>query len=340
MPKKKNEGEFVDGEGEVIEVKKESKIETIEDLPGIGKTTAEKLREGGFNDLMSIAVTSPSTLMDIAELSKPIAIKAIAAARAVLELGFSTGEEYLKKREDTGKIDTGSKELNNLLGGGIETHAITEAFGEFGSGKSQIGFQIAVNSQLPKEQGGIGGEVVFIDTEGTFRPERIKQIAVAKGLVPEDILRKVRVARAYSSDHQMLLAEKIEELIQKQNIPIKLIIVDSLTSLFRAEFTGRGTLADRQQKINKHLHTLQRIADKYNIAVYITNQVMANPAIFFGNPTQAIGGHIIGHASTYRLYLRKSKGEKRIARLIDSPHLPEGEAVFTVKTEGIGDVPA
>jgi len=343
MPKKKKEGEegeFVDDEGEVIDVKKEeSKIETVEDLPGIGKTTADKLKDAGFMDLMSIAVASPSTLMDVADLSKPVATKAIAAARAVLELGFKTGEDAMKKRESTGKISTGSNELNKLLGGGIETQAITEAFGEFGSGKSQIGFEIAVNAQLPPEQGGLGGDVVFIDTEGTFRPERIKQIAEAKGLHAEDFLRKIRVARAYSSDHQMLLAEKVEELIQKQGVNVRLVIVDSLTALFRSEFTGRGTLADRQQKINKHLHTLQRLADKYNLAIYITNQVMANPAIFFGNPTQPIGGHILGHASTYRLYLRKSKGEKRIARLIDSPHLPEGEAVFTVKTEGIGDVP-
>jgi DNA repair protein RadA len=343
MPKKKKEGEegeFVDDEGEVIDVKKEeSKIEHVEDLPGIGKTTADKLKDAGFMDLMSIAVASPSTLMDVADLSKPVATKAIAAARAVLELGFKTGEDAMKKRESTGKISTGSNELNKLLGGGIETQAITEAFGEFGSGKSQIGFEIAVNAQLPPEQGGLGGDVVFIDTEGTFRPERIKQIAEAKGLHAEDFLRKIRVARAYSSDHQMLLAEKVEELIQKQGVNVRLVIVDSLTALFRSEFTGRGTLADRQQKINKHLHTLQRLADKYNLAIYITNQVMANPAIFFGNPTQPIGGHIIGHASTYRLYLRKSKGEKRIARLIDSPHLPEGEAVFTVKTEGIGDVP-
>lgn len=135
----------------------------------------------------------------------------------------------------------------------------------------------------------------------------------------------------------MLLAEKIDELIKKENIPIKLIIIDSLTALFRAEYTGRGTLADRQQKLNRHMHTLQKLSDMNNLAIYVTNQVMARPDIFFGNPTAAIGGHIVGHASTYRVYLRKSKGEKRIARLIDSPHLPEGEAVFTVKTEGIGD---
>ena len=135
----------------------------------------------------------------------------------------------------------------------------------------------------------------------------------------------------------MLLIDKIGELIRNENINVKLIIIDSLTSLFRSEFAGRGMLADRQQKLNRHMHTLQKLADTHNLAIFMTNQVMANPAIFFGNPTQAIGGHIVGHAATYRLYLRKSKGEKRIARLIDSPHLPEGEAVFMVRTEGIKD---
>lgn len=205
------------------------------------------------------------------------------------------------------------------------------------SGKSQLGFQLAVNAQLPKEQGGIGGNVIFIDTEGTFRPERVVQLAKAAGLDPVVVLQNIKVARAYSSDHQMLLAEKIDELIRTEKLNIKLIIVDSLTSLFRAEYSGRGTLADRQQRLNKHMHLLQKLADVHNLAIFVTNQVMANPAIFFGNPTQAIGGHIVGHAATYRLYLRKSKGVRRIARLIDSPHLPEGEAVFTVTTDGVKD---
>jgi len=332
MPKKKEDYD------EDVEVEKsKDEIKTIEDLPGIGKGTADKLRESGFTDIMSIAVTGPATLMDIADMSKPTAIKAINAARSVIELGFTTGEEFRKERETAGFISTGSLELNKLLGHGVETRGITEAFGEFGSGKSQLGFQLAVNAQLPVEQGGLNGEVVFIDTEGTFRPERIVQICAAKGLDSAEFLKRIHHARAHSADHQMLLAEKIDDLIQKQKFNIKLVIVDSMTALFRAEFIGRGTLADRQQKLNKHLHMLQRLSDKFNLAVYITNQVMANPAIFFGNPTQAIGGHILGHGSTYRLYLRKSKGEKRIARLIDSPHLPEGEAVFAVRQEGIGD---
>jgi DNA repair protein RadA len=253
-------------------------------------------------------------------------------------MGFKTGEEALKSREEVQRITTGSKELDKLIGGGIETQSIFEAFGEFGSGKSQIGFQLAVNAQLPVEKGGLGGKIVFIDTEGTFRPERIRQIAEARGLTSEQVLKNILVARAYTSDHQMLLAEKIGDLIKKQGEPVKLIIVDSLTALFRSEYSGRGTLADRQQKINRHMHLLLKLADSHNIAIYVTNQVMARPDIFFGNPTVAIGGHVLAHTSTYRVYLRKSKGDKRIARLIDSPHLPEGEAVFRVTPEGIVDV--
>jgi len=145
------------------------------------------------------------------------------------------------------------------------------------------------------------------------------------------------VARAYTSDHQMLLVEKISEMINQDKIPIRLIIVDSLTSLFRSEYTGRGTLATRQQKLNRHLHSLQKVADLFNVVIYVTNQVQSRPDIFFGNPTAAIGGHILGHASQFRLYLRKGKAGKRIARLIDSPYLPEGEAVFKITEKGIED---
>jgi len=164
------------------------------------------------------------------------------------------------------------------------------------------------------------------------------QVAEAVGLDPKKVLKNIKVGRAYSSDHQLLLVEKIPELVQKDNLNLKIIIVDSLIALFRAEYVGRGTLADRQQKINRLMHALQRLADRYNAAVYVTNQVMARPDIFFGDPTTAVGGNVVGHTATYRLYLRKAKGTKRIARLIDSPSLPEGEAVFAVTEKGIVDV--
>jgi DNA repair protein RadA len=178
---------------------------------------------------------------------------------------------------------------------------------------------------------------VYIDTENTFRPERIIQMAKGKGLDPDQVLKNIKVARAFNSDHQMLLAEKVSDLITKGN-KVKVLIVDSLTSHFRAEFVGRGTLADRQQKLNKHMHTLAKVAGSHNVCVYVTNQVMAKPDQFFGDPTEAIGGHIVAHNSTFRLYLRKGKKNTRVAKLVDSPNLPDGEAVFMIDESGLIDV--
>lgn len=339
MAKKKTEDIIEESEDNVesqtTNDKQESKATKLEDLPGIGPATADKLRDAGYDDLMSIAVAHTGELADCSGLGESAANKAILAARQALDMGFATGIEVLEKREDIGKISTGCEAFDKLIGGGVETQGLFETFGEFGSGKTQLGHQLAINVQLPKEKGGLGGMTVWIDTENTFRPERIKQMAEAKGLDPETALKNIMVARAYTSDHQMLLAEKIDELIKKKKLPIKLVVVDSTMGLFRAEYAGRGSLAERQQKLNRHLHTLQRLADVHNLAVFLTNQVMARPDIFFGNPTAAIGGHILAHNSQFRVYLRKGKGGKRIARLVDSPYLPEGEAVFNLTGKGI-----
>ncbi|MBI4182124.1 MAG: DNA repair and recombination protein RadA [Candidatus Aenigmarchaeota archaeon] len=203
------------------------------------------------------------------------------------------------------------------------------------SGKSQLAHQLAVNVQLPRDRGGVGGKALFIDTEATFRPERIVDMAKAVGLDPQEALENIFAARAYNSDHQVVLSEKAEDVIREHGI--RLMVVDSLTAGFRSDYTGRGTLANRQQKLNRHLHHLQKLADVYNMVVFVTNQVMARPDIMFGDPTAPIGGHIVGHQATYRLYFRRSKGEKRIAKLIDSPNLPDNETVFTVVKDGIRD---
>ena len=300
-----------DAEKDVVEIIPPTggkKISNITDLPGVGAATAEKLAAAGFDNIMSIAVSSVGQLVEIAGVSEPVARKMIQSSRDALDMGFQSGEDILKKREKVQKIQTGSKAVDSMMGGGFETGAITECFGEFGSGKTQIGHILATNTIANDPE----AVVVYIDTENTFRPERIMQLAEGAGQDPEKILRNIKVARAYNSDHQMLLGEKVEELIKKQNLKIKMVIVDSLTAHFRAEFIGRGTLADRQQKINKHMHTLMKLADTYNLAVYVTNQVMAKPDMFFGDPTQAIGGHIVAHASTFRIYLRKGRKGSRV----------------------------
>ena len=309
---------------------------SIDDLPGVGPTTATKLREAGYSGLMAIAVASPSTLADLAEIGEATAVKIINAARQEAELGkFETGDVLLERRKEVGKLTTCSKAFDELMGGGIETQAITEFYGEFGSGKTQIVHQLAVTVQMPKDEGGLEGHMAMIDTENTFRPERIAQMARALDIEPTEALKKIHVARAFNSHHQMLLVDKVKEVAKK--FPIRLLIVDSLTAHFRAEYLGRATLADRQQKLNIHLHDLQRFGDLYNAAIAVTNQVHSKPDAFFGDPTRPVGGHVVGHTATFRLYLRKSKGGRRICRLVDSPNLPEGEAVITVTEDGIRD---
>lgn len=307
---------------------------TIQDLPGVGAATAEKLESAGYRDLMSIAVATIGELVESAGISDAVARKMINAARDNQKMGFETGTDILKRRATVSKISTGSVNFDNMMEGGFETGAITECFGEFGSGKTQIGHILCVNSLKEDSE----NHVIFIDTENTFRPERIQQLALGVGLDPEDALSRIMVARAYNSDHQMLLAEKADSIMTEQGKKVKLVVIDSLTSHFRAEFIGRGTLAERQQKLNRHMHALAKLAYSYNVCVYVTNQVMAKPDQFFGDPTASIGGHIVAHASTFRIYLRKGRKGSRVAKLIDAPNIADGEAAFQVLESGLQDV--
>src|SRR3989344_3831607 len=248
---------------------KDEKEFSFKDLPGVGAATAEKLELAGYDNLMSIATCSPAEMVEVAGVTDVTAKKIINAARKKLDMGFESGEDLLKRREQVVRITTGSKAFDSLVGGGFETGSISECFGEFGSGKSQLAHILSVRTQMPVDKGGAGGAVVFIDGEGTFRPERIKQFAEGLGVDPVETLKNIKVARAFNSDHQMLVAEKVEDLI-KDGFPVKLIVVDSLTAHFRADFTGRGMLADRQQKLNRHMHVLMKLAYKYNLCVYVT----------------------------------------------------------------------
>ena len=305
----------------------------LEEIKGVGAKTAEKLEDAGYGQLMSIATMSAGDLAEVADLGESNAQSIITEARKMLDVGFESAKDKHEQRKKMKRITTGVEDFDDLVGGGIETQAITEFYGEYGSAKTQISHQLATNVQLPEGEGGLGKGAIYIDTEDTFIPDRIEQMAEAHGMDVEETLNNIHVARAFNSDHQMLLADQAQDICQ--NNDIGLIVVDSLTAQFRSDYVGRGELAPRQQKLNRHMNTLLRLANSHNLAVVVTNQVMSNPDQMFGDPTKAIGGHIVAHNSAVRVYLRKSKKDKRIARLVDSPYMPEGEAVFKVKDRGI-----
>jgi DNA repair protein RadA len=316
----------------------ETKYEYVEDLPGIGPATAQKLRELGFNTIESLA-TATIRELEPAGISEKKALKIIRLARSSIALSFIRADELLKMRQNILRLTTGSRELDELLGGGLETQTITELYGEYGSGKSQVCHQLCVNVQMPPDRGGLDGGALYIDTENTFRTERIVQMAEGLNLDPKDVVKKIIFAEAYTSDHQTFLIENADKVVKENNI--RLIIVDSLTSHFRSEYLGREMLAERQQKLNKHMHKLIRLARAFNAVAVVTNQVMSRPDVFFGDAVHPVGGHIVAHTSHTRIFLRKSaRGPVRIARLVSSPYLPEGERTFTITEDGIEDLEA
>ncbi len=318
------------------QLEEKKKVKSVSDLPGVGQAILNKLMDSGYTTLESIAVASPQDLSTAVGIPLTTAQKLIKEARDALDIRFKTALEVKKERANVKKITTSSQALDGLLGGGIETRTMTEFFGEFGSGKTQICHQISVNVQLPLEKGGLAGKAVYIDTEGTFRWERIEAMAKAQGLDPDTVMNNIYYMRAINTDHQMAIVDDLQELISKDPA-IKLVIVDSVTSHFRAEYAGRENLAVRQQKLNRHLHQLTRIAEVYDLAVVVTNQVMARPDMFYGDPTVAVGGHTLYHTPGIRVQVKKSRGNRRIARVVDAPHLPEGEVVFAITEEGIRD---
>ena len=313
-----------------------TKYEFIEDLPGVGPATAQKLRELGYHTVESLAMATAREL-DPVGVSEKKAFQIIQAARSSIGISFVRADELFKMRQSVLRLSTGSKALDKLVDGGLETQTITEFYGEYGSGKSQICHQLCVNVQLPPERGGLNGAALYVDSENTFRLERIVQMAKHLGLDPEQVAKNIIYAEAYTSDHQMFLLENADEIIKANNI--KLIIVDSLTAHFRSEYIGREMLASRQQRLNKHMHKLIALARAFNAVAVVTNQVMAKPDQFFGDAIHPIGGNIVGHTSHTRIYLRRAPhGPTRIARLVSSPYLPEGEEILKVTENGIEDI--
>ncbi|VDN91369.1 unnamed protein product [Brugia pahangi] len=327
---------------------------------GISAADIRKLKEAGFCTFEAIAYAPRKELYAIKGISEQKAEKIFAEAAKLVPMGFTTASEVHVKRSEIIQIGTGSRELDRLLGGGVETGSITEIFGEFRTGKSQLCHTLAVMCQLPVDMGGAEGKCLWIDTEGTFRPERLlavaesflKQLAMNSfwcddtfrhKLSPQDVLDNVVYARCYNTDHQMQLLIQASAMMAESRYA--LLVVDSATSLFRTDFSGRGELASRQMMLAKYLRMLLKLSDEFGVAVVITNQVVsqvdAGCGMFQGETKKPIGGNIMAHASTTRqlaLYLRKGRGEARICKIYDSPCLPESEAMFAITTHGIDDV--
>src|SRR6476619_1384890 len=313
----------------------------LEDLPGIKPIELSKLKIIGVESVLERATSSPQDLAeDTGDKVESMSILIVEARKALTNVGllskeFCTAADIMIRRNQIMRWTTGSKSLDGLLSGGIETQALTEFAGEFGSGKSQLCHTLSVTANMPKERGGLGGNVIFIDTENTFRPERIHQIAEAYGLDPEKILASIFVCKIYNSSHLEFVIKNIAKYLEE--FRASLVIIDSVISLHRAEYSGRGTLWDRQQKLNSILHRLTRLAEVYNIAFVLTNQVQSNPdTTFAGDPTKVAGGNILAHATTYRIFFRKA-GRNRIAVMQDSPYHEYGSVKFTISARGIVD---
>ncbi|MBD3173390.1 DNA repair and recombination protein RadA [Candidatus Bathyarchaeota archaeon] len=304
-------------------------------LEGVASTTVKKLHKAGLVTLESIAVTPPREIVELTGMGVDTAIKVNTLARLKVDPGFVSASDLLETRKHMMKCKTGCSEFDRIMGGGIETGVISEFIGEFGSGKTQICYTLSVLAQRPVEEGGLGGRVCVIDTEGTFLPERIVQIAEARGYDPQEILSNVLIARAYNSDHQIMLVKNLPQVAQENDI--KLVIVDSMIGHFRGEYIGRGNLAERQQKIAGVLGNLLRVAEAFNLSVVLTNQVQAKPDTSYGDPNKPTGGHVMAHACTHRVYLRKGRANTRLVQVIDSPYLPEEKIRIAITEAGICD---
>ena len=363
-----------DKDPDTIDEIKEQELATeefdIANLEGVGTVRKNRLNEAHIFTAMDIVTTGPIPLSELTGMEREMTEKMVRKAREFLEASGAVRNSFMKASElkeyrdrkiNSSRILTGCSNLDSLLGGGIEPQAVTEFYGVYGCGKTQVCHTLAVRAQLPKDQGGLSGEVVWIDTENTFRPERIRDIVLENELVPikkrkktepaipenetdvTKFLDRITVARAGSASHQELVLEqlmvslKLESDDKKEGDPrIVLIIVDSLTSHYRSEYLGRGMLAPRQAELGKFLHKIARIAEVYNIAVVVTNQVLSNPEPF-GNPIRPVGGNIVAHTSTYRVWLRKGSKTKRIAKMDDSPMHAQNEIIFDSDVKGIHD---
>lgn len=313
-------------------------IEKLQEF-GIAAADIKKLKDNGVHSVEALAHSNKRDLNNMKGLSEAKVDKMQKESFKLVHMGFTTATSIMEQRKDNIRISTGCKEFDTVLEGGIETGSITEVYGEFRCGKTQLCHTLCVKCQMAVDQGGGEGKAMYIDTEGTFRPERLVQIAEEYGLCGDDVLNNVAYARAHNTQHQSELLMQAAGMMTDARF--SLMIVDSVTALYRTEYNGRGELSARQIHLGRFLRSLQRLADEFGIAVLVTNQVVAANldagAFSMGPKTQPIGGNIMAHASTTRLALRKGKQENRVVKVVCSPSLPEREATFAIGTKGIVD---
>ncbi|KAI9471955.1 MAG: DNA repair protein RAD51 [Benjaminiella poitrasii] len=296
---------------------------------GISTADIKKLKEGGFYTVESVAFSPRKVILAIKGISEAKADKLITAATKMVNLGFTTAQNVYELQKETIHITTG----------GIETGSLTEIYGEYRTGKSQLCHMLAVTSQLPTNIGGGNGKCLYIDTENTFRAERILSIAERFSLNREQVLENIAYAHAHNTDHMQALLVEAASIMSETRF--SMLVVDSIMALYRSEYIGRGELSARQNHLARLLHLLKRLSDEFGLAIVITNQMVAQVdgmSVFNPDPKKPAGGNIIAHASCTRLYLRKGRGDSRICRVCDSPCLPELECSFTIHEDGIKDL--
>jgi DNA repair protein RadA len=312
-------------------------IDEFKRLSSVSETIAKVLAEN-YCSLSILAMSSPSEVHEKCQISIRTAQRVVADARTELGIAPITASEMFEELDEHPKITTLSQNLDEILGGGFQTGAITELSGAYSTGKTQIAFQICLTVQLSQDEGGLGGTAYFIDTEGTFSPRRVAEMSnFIQDMLPKKPLENVLISRAFNTDHQIRLVRDADKIISKRNV--RVLVVDSVATHFRSEYSTKVALPQRQQALMRHAEDLQRYADSYELVVITTNQVLANPDAFVtGSAIEPALGYAWGHRPKHRMFLRKSRGSARIAQVFDSPELPQRECVFYVTPAGIRDI--
>ena len=312
---------------------------SVDQLEGVGAVTKKKLEAFGLTSIIDICVRGSKEVSEIAGVDKHKADSWVFGCQKILEeKGFirksdMSTVELMEYQENLPAIETKAKGVDDLLGGGIKPEATYEVYGEFGSGKTQFCNSLTVETIHN------GQNVIWIDCEDTFKPRRIVEILMARGYVEdkEEALEYInRIYYFYCPNTEQLMGtiNNLSNILMEKAPP--LLILDGAIGQFREEYLGRGTLAERQMQLARLMTHLKNISYYFRNTVVFTNQVQSDPAMMFGDPIKPIGGNVVGHASTYRIYFKKS-GKKRVARMVDSPEHPQADAEFVLGVEGIKD---